>query len=579
MVAAHGVLIEMFRAVSSFASQPDRLAGHLRCANYALLARAACRRETPGRGRLLGGLVEVQWPFSALTTVNHAGLDLELRRYLALTAQPGATLPTPLTWTANAFVPDPQWLEQFARGPAARALIDRLLAGIRAEPTIANILSRYAGEFAQGLERLSREAPEQTFGATVLADDFDIALLRSDNPEIRPSANFALRQAFSTARGLRRLAELAMPHLPIVPTDLQPAFFADPDRSPAHAIPLLVEYADRSHVLGKILDAAAKERPSDTQLARANESMARWNRAFEAAIRADKAGPVLRDPFRSVTTIPQSVGVEENPPGEEDLVIDLWARAGYDPYFLGSRVPVPATSGRVALQAHLSPLHYCRFSILLSKASRTPVCVAANIGEERPFGLDRSLDLQGLARCRADPRVRPTDQDLAPGNRAYMVQPGDLMYGSTEETLRAIADARLAPNQVRMAALGRGEGEPPEAMETVWQRMDAYLLRAGFSDRKRIAMFTGVAGSGDGVFRWKVIAATNKKPAELWSVAFTIGAEPEKPGSSIILQLRVADLEARTGLSFGALPAVDALQGSLSRTIYVRALEDIVRPR
>jgi hypothetical protein len=64
MAVAHAVVIEMRTAVLSFAREQDKLADYLRCANYALLARAAYRNAAPDLGVLLGDLVRADWWFS-----------------------------------------------------------------------------------------------------------------------------------------------------------------------------------------------------------------------------------------------------------------------------------------------------------------------------------------------------------------------------------------------------------------------------------------------------------------------------------------------------------------------------------
>lgn len=282
------VLIEMRNAVSRMAREQGKLAEHLRCANYSLLARAAHNRTEYPQKRTLGPPIQVDWPFAQLPrTIDHPGLDLELRRNVALTWRAGVPLPVQMRLTAHAFVPDAAWL-QAVEDLTEKSILPPEVAGLRNGASVAEILGRIATEFAQNLARKLGDG----LLTTAARHDFDPMLFCGDDPEMRPAAKYALREAFPTYRDLRRLAELTPQHLPIVPSDLQPDVFANADRLPAHAISLLVEYADRSRVLAKVLAAAAQERPASELLQKVSKSTTRWKAMFTEEVTKNRTkGP------------------------------------------------------------------------------------------------------------------------------------------------------------------------------------------------------------------------------------------------------------------------------------------------
>jgi ferritin-like metal-binding protein YciE len=85
------------------------------------------------------------------------------------------------------------------------------------------------------------------------------------------------------------LAELTLPLLKIVPGDLQPDAFSDRDRLPAQSIALLVEYADRSHVLARVLAAAAADRPAMEPLQKVSRSATEWESTFVETVAENQA--------------------------------------------------------------------------------------------------------------------------------------------------------------------------------------------------------------------------------------------------------------------------------------------------
>ena len=557
MVVAHGVVIEMYMAVRRFARQQNKLAGYLRCANYALLSRAAYKSTAPDRGMLLGELVDADWPFSELGEIENPALDLELRRYAALTWRPGGKLAVSPPLTPYAFVPDPDWLRRVAAAHEADASVDAWLASWLAytgtAPTIVELLNTKANEFATRL--LRRDFKVDTLVPENPPDNFDAMLLLGDNPEMQPAARYALREAFRTHRDLYRLAELAIPHLPIVPADLQPNVFAQASQLPAQRIALLVEYADRSRVLGRILDAAARERPTTEALGLMSKSFARWEEAFANTIHDNKGKRAKPPRTGQLIQRPSLPPGEMASSGELTTNVDLEDRIGYDPSYLGKGIEIPAPK-LGAWDVHHTVLRYSRFEIVLSRKSRLPIYAAANIGGKRPWGLEQSVDVDALCAQVLDPRLQREDQYLVAPSAlfAFLVAPEHVLYGSIEKIMISIGDTRFVPNHIPLEP-SDPDRLPHVSLEPLWHDIDRRITSRSSDPEHRGVLFTGADTRG---FHWKVIATTVDESRRLSAAAFTMELHPEKR-KYLIHQIRLRDLESRLGMSFGRLAYFDRL--------------------
>jgi len=102
--------------------------------------------------------------------------------------------------------------------------------------------------------------------------------IRGDNPELRPAIRLALWEICKRRGGLRRLAEIATPLLPVPPVDLHPqvvAALSSSERRPA--LVRLVEYVDRSGAMRAFLDQAQAEFGTSRHLARVTAGFRVWD--------------------------------------------------------------------------------------------------------------------------------------------------------------------------------------------------------------------------------------------------------------------------------------------------------------
>jgi hypothetical protein len=105
-----------------------------------------------------------------------------------------------------------------------------------------------------------------------------ISVLRGDNPEMRPAIRLALAEAASEHGGLRRLAGIAHQTLPIPVVDLEPDAVPPVTSSEARKVLVqLVEYVDRSGVMGEFLAAVRAEWPNSELLDRVGDAFRVWD--------------------------------------------------------------------------------------------------------------------------------------------------------------------------------------------------------------------------------------------------------------------------------------------------------------
>jgi endonuclease G len=263
---------------------------------------------------------------------------------------------------------------------------------------------------------------------------------------------------------------------------------------------------------------------------------------------------------------------------------------GFDESFIGTHVPLPKLAAHAK---RLDPggggegdptLHYEHFSIAMSPARKLAYFVAVNIDGARTVDIGPRGDDKWIF----DPRI-PEDAQM--GNwlydnndfdKGHLVRRLDPVWGDTrEEALRAEADTfhftNCAPQHWRF-----------NRRREFWQGIETYILDNTEVHDLRISLFTGPVLADDDppmegtlVPRdyWKVVAM-RKQDGTLAAAAYVLTqgellkALPEEFvfGEYKAFQVRVSEVEERTGLSFGELREHDTFARS-------RAAEAGVPPR
>jgi endonuclease G len=261
---------------------------------------------------------------------------------------------------------------------------------------------------------------------------------------------------------------------------------------------------------------------------------------------------------------------------------DLATRAGFDPDFLGTYVPLPAMSARLAADAVTydrdgrpdHELRYEHFSLVLSAEHRFAIVTAVGVDGRRRLPIDRTSDNWDF-----DPRVPASAQvgeELYRDNaldRGHLVRRLDPDWGDTlAESQRANYDTFHFTNCTpQHARFNQGK--------QLWAGLEDYVLNNAADHRMRVVVFTGpVFSSEDREYRgvriprrfWKVVA-TVTGDAALHATAYMLSqqdlvglAAPTGDdwiyGPYRTFQTSVVTVEGLTELDFGPLRAADPYQ-------------------
>ena len=203
----------------------------------------------------------------------------------------------------------------------------------------------------------------------------------------------------------------------------------------------------------------------------------------------------------------------------------------------------------------------------MSRSRRLCLFSAGNIDGSQPRRFKRPP-------WRLDPRIPKNQQILGEcyGNsplfaRGHMTRREDPIWGESEAAALGNSDSMHVTNTVpQMQPFNAG----------IWLGLESYALEHARSDQMRISVFTGPFLLPDDPVRngvpiprsfWKVIAFVHDETGELCATGYTMSQEaflvPDEFvfGQHTTAQTRIATIEARTGLSFGGLAAVDPFVG------------------
>jgi endonuclease G len=281
---------------------------------------------------------------------------------------------------------------------------------------------------------------------------------------------------------------------------------------------------------------------------------------------------------------------------------------GYDRDFLTTRIALPQDETRKIHQAKLigkntTVLKYTHFSIVFDAERRFARYTAVNIDGSL---LRQNSEVKKAWRRdgRIDVEIQPDDdfykEDIAEENvyfqRGHLVRRVDPSWGTEEESKRAVQDTfhftNAAPHVARFN-------------NALWGNLEDYLLDKCDVSLKRMTVFSGpifrpTDPSNYGIERqkgpytipvdyWKV-AVIQKTPETIAAAGFIIGhgvlldplteeervftgLQPFTPAELVDreIQTTIENIEAETGLSFGALKDFDSVAG-LEATYHSRPL-------
>src|SRR5262249_54700902 len=291
---------------------------------------------------------------------------------------------------------------------------------------------------------------------------------------------------------------------------------------------------------------------------------------------------------RPSKTIPSQIGVvidaklvSQTEVSEEAVLInqDYSDRPGYDPRFLESvDVPLPRVSdamkqdtARIRVDARKNgdpfELAYYHYSVYMNKRRRTAWFSAANVdGDERPSIGKRQGD-----RWYTDPRISRWEQlgqeAFEHGiDRGHLTRREDTAWGSdVESALKANNDTFNFTNcSLQASPFNRGRDR--------WQGLEQFLLEQhAKKEKRRMIVITGpLFAPNDPVYKNDGMDYSVRCPLQFWKVCVLVRQDGTPSSTGFVLgqediqnlpgfeeafdvaatQIRLADLEQRTGLDF-----------------------------
>jgi endonuclease G len=313
--------------------------------------------------------------------------------------------------------------------------------------------------------------------------------------------------------------------------------------------------------------------------------------------------------WRSVEGTDDSASAAAPPQAEEAIVVDpdYSNRPGYDPSFLETiDVPLPRVSkameqdtARVRSDAQKNgdpfELAYYHYSLYMNKRRRTAWFSAANVdGDHRPDIGKRRGD-----RWYTDPRILRSEQigqeAFEPGiDRGHLTRRQDTAWGSD------VASATLANNDTFHFTNCSLQASPFNQGKDRWQGLEQFLLEQhAKKERRRLVVITGpLFAANDPIYKNDRMNYSVRCPLQFWKIcvlirrdgtpsatAFVLGQEDiqnlpgfEEAFDVAATQIRVADLEERTGLDFGDIKKFDHFaSGGVPGTLELPGIEGVVR--
>ena len=273
---------------------------------------------------------------------------------------------------------------------------------------------------------------------------------------------------------------------------------------------------------------------------------------------------------------------------EEAVVVDqdYSDRPGYDPNFLDTlKVPLPTISDAMqqdtaTVQADARKngdpyeLAYYHYSVYMNKRRRTAWFSAANVdGDRRPQIGKRQGD-----RWYQDTRIAKTDQlgqeAFEHGiDRGHLTRREDTAWGDD------VKSATAANNDTFHFTNCSLQASPFNRGKDRWQGLEQFLLEQhAKKERRRMMVITGpLFSSNDPVYKNDRMNYSVRCPLQFWKVCvlirqddtpsatgFVLGQEDiqDLPGFEAVFdvaatQIKIADLEKKTGLDFGRLREFD----------------------
>lgn len=250
-------------------------------------------------------------------------------------------------------------------------------------------------------------------------------------------------------------------------------------------------------------------------------------------------------------------------------------KIGYDPLFLGVKIPLPKVAARTS-----APLDYLHFSILMNKSRRMPYYTAVNIDAVKYNKLKNKIPSRseiGADNWIADTRIDKSDQlpksfyNNNDFDLGHMVRREDALWGDTlEEAISANNDTFFLTNATPQHKDFNRSAER-------WKGLEDYALRNARKYDLRLTVFSGcIFKTNDREYNnvqipgrfWKVIVMA-KEDGNLSATGYIVHQDDlmkDLTTPSLFMfeqfktyQVPLKEIETATKISFG-LTEYDPLQ-------------------
>jgi endonuclease G, mitochondrial len=273
---------------------------------------------------------------------------------------------------------------------------------------------------------------------------------------------------------------------------------------------------------------------------------------------------------------------------EEGVVVnqDYSDRPGYDPNFLDSlKVPLPAISSAMEqdtatvkpdAQKNGNPfeLAYYHYSVYMNKRRRTAWFSAANIDGDRRQPIGAREGDRWYLDTRIDRSEQLGQEAYEHGiDRGHLTRRDDTAWGDDVKSATAANNDTFHFTNCALQAAPFNRGKDR------WQGLEQFLLEQhAKKERRRMTVITGPLFSpNDPVYKNDRMKYSVRCPLQYWKVCvlirrddtpaatgFILGQEDiqDLPGFEAVFdvaatQIKIADLEKKTGLDFGRLRELD----------------------
>ena len=272
-------------------------------------------------------------------------------------------------------------------------------------------------------------------------------------------------------------------------------------------------------------------------------------------------------------------------------------RPGYNPDFLGFKVPLPKLANSIRNQAFEVPgavgpnkheLKYYHYSVILNKTRRLAFVSAVNLWADATFEQKREDNDKWFI----DPRVpvgAQTGEDLYKNNpfdRGHLTRRDDAAWGETaQEAKLANDDTFHFPNCSPQHEIFNQSTKSRAKGLKLWGDIENHITQQADSNDQKLTVFNGpIFRSDDRRIKgvqipreyWKIVVC-KKDNGDPIALAFILSQESlikNLPAEEFVVgeykpfQVKVRDLETRTKLDFGSLRTFDPLEDDSNESFF-----------